>query len=106
MSLIKKNDLVVVLSGRCKTSEPAKVLKVFRAEGNAIVENRNFVKRHTRANPRKNIKGGILERESPLALSRLMVVCRECQQPSRLGVKAGEGGKKSRVCKKCGAVQD
>lgn len=105
MSLIKKNDTVLVLSGREK-GKRGKVLKVYRTEGKAIVENVNFIKRHTRANPRKNIKGGILEREAPLPLHVLMAVCRECQQPARLGVKALDGGKKTRACKKCGAVQE
>jgi large subunit ribosomal protein L24 len=105
MSLIKKNDVVLVLSGREK-GKRGKVLKVFRSEDKAVVENVNFIKRHTRANPRKNIKGGILEREAPMAMSLLMAVCRECQQPSRLGVKVGGDGKKARACKKCGAVQE
>ena len=105
MSLIKKNDNVLVLSGREK-GKRGKVLKVFRGEGKAVVENVNFIKRHTKANPRKNIKGGILEREAPMSLAVLMAVCRECQQPARFGVKVGDDGKKMRACKKCGAVQD
>ena len=105
MSLIKRNDQVLVLSGREK-GKRGKVLKLYRAEDRAIVENVNFVKRHTKPNPRKNIKGGILERESPLRLSVLMVICRECQHPARFGVKIQEDGKKVRTCKKCGAAQD
>ena len=102
---IKKNDQVLVLSGREK-GKRGRVLNVDRSEGRALVENVNFVKRHTKANPQKNIKGGILERESPLSLAVLMVVCKECQQPARLGVKTLDDGKKMRACKKCGAVQD
>jgi len=105
MSQIKKNDNVLVLSGREK-GKRGKVLKVYRGEGKAVVENVNFIKRHTKANPRKNIKGGILEREAPMSLAVLMAVCRECQQPARFGVKVGDDGKKMRACKKCGAVQE
>ena len=105
MNRIKKNDQVLVLSGREK-GKRGKVLKIFRTEEKAIVENVNFIKRHTKANPRKNIKGGILERESPLSFSILMGVCKECQKPARFGTKLLDDGKKARACKKCGAVQD
>jgi len=102
---IKKNDQVLVLTGREK-GKRGKVLKVFPNEGTAIVENINFVKRHTRPNPQKNIKGGIVEREAPMRISNLKSICKECQQPTRYGVKELEKGNKARVCKKCDAVQD
>ncbi len=102
---IKKNDQVVVLSGK-ERGKRGRVLSVAPSAGTAKVENLNFVKRHTRANPQKNIKGGILEKEAPLPLARLMVVCRSCQAPTRLASKVGEGGKRVRACKKCGAVLD
>lgn len=101
---IKKNDEVVVLSGREK-GKRGRVLSVSAEKGRAWVENVNFVKRHTKPNPQKNIKGGILERESSLPLSALMLVCKECKEPTRSASKA-EGGRRVRVCKKCGAVQD
>ncbi len=102
---IKKNDQVFVISGREK-GKRGRVVNVDLTKGRALVENVNFVKRHTKANPQKNIKGGILERESPLGLSVLMVVCKECKEPTRLGSKTLEGGRKVRACKKCGAVQE
>jgi large subunit ribosomal protein L24 len=102
---IKRNDQVVVLSGKEK-GKRGKVLSVFPDKGRAIVENVNFAKRHTKANPQKNIKGGILEREASLPLSRLMLVCKECQEPTRVAFKALEGNQKARVCKKCDAVLD
>ena len=104
-SRVKKNDQVLVLSGRDK-GKRGKVLSVFPSEKRAIVENINFVKRHTRANPQKNIKGGILEREAPVRLSALMVVCKDCQEPTKVAMKTLEGGKKARICKKCDALMD
>ena len=102
---IKKNDQVVVLGGKDK-GKRGRVLSVSPSDGTAKVENVNFVKRHTKANPQKNIKGGILEKESPMPVSRLMVVCKDCQQPTRLKAQVSDGGKRVRACKKCGAVQD
>ncbi len=101
---IKKNDQVVVLSGSEK-GKRGRVLSVNAEKGRALVENVKFVKRHTKANPQKNIKGGILEKEASLPLSNLMVLCKECKEPTRLAAKR-EGDKKVRACKKCGAVQD
>lgn len=105
LNRVKKNDQVLVLSGREK-GKRGRVINVDLTAARALVENVNFVKRHTKANPQKNIKGGILEREAPLALSVLMVVCKECKEPTRLGAKMLEGGRKVRACKKCGAVQE
>ncbi len=102
---IRKNDQVFVLSGREK-GKRGRVINVDLGKERALVENVNFVKKHTKANPQKNIKGGILEREAPLTLSVLMVVCKECKEPTRLGSKTLEGGRKVRACKKCGAVQE
>ena len=101
---IKKNDQVVVLSGREK-GKRGRVLSVNADNGRALIENVNFVKRHTKANPQKNIKGGILEREASLPLSALMVLCKECKEPTRLVAKM-EADRKVRACKKCGAAQD
>lgn len=102
---IKKNDQVVVLRGRDK-GKRGRVLSVSPTAGTATVENVNFCKRHTKANPQKNIKGGILEKEAAMPLAALMVVCKGCQKPTRLATKALEGGKRARACKKCGAVLD
>ena len=105
---IKKNDMVLVLSGR-ERGKRGKVLVVYPDKKMAIVENINFVKKHTRPNPQKNVKGGIVEREAPMRISNLMGICKECQQPSKYGVKILEGepkGRKVRICKNCEAVQD
>ena len=63
-----------------------------------------MIKRHTRPNPSKQIQGGILEREAPIPLTKLKVVCGECGKPTRLGRKRLEDGSGVRVCKQCGAT--
>lgn len=100
---IRKNDVVTVISGRDK-GKKGRVLTVDPAKGTVLVENCNFVKRHTRPIPQKNIKGGILEKESPLPLCKVKLFCGDCQRPTSVGVKVSEEGKRQRVCKKCGAI--
>ena len=102
---IRKNDNVVVLAGKSK-GRTGRVLRVFPSEGRAIVEGVNFVRKHTRANPQKNIKGGVLEREAPVDASNLMVVCGECGKPARVGHKALDDGKKVRTCRRCDGILD
>jgi large subunit ribosomal protein L24 len=102
---VRRNDNVVVLAGKSK-GRTGRVLRVFPAEGRAIVEGVNFVRKHTRANPQKNIKGGILERESPIEASNLMVVCGECGKPTRIGRKLLDDGKKVRACRRCNGILD
>jgi large subunit ribosomal protein L24 len=100
---VKKNDQVVVTSGRDRGAR-GKVLRVLPSDGTAIVERINMIKRHTRPNPQKGIQGGILEREAPIAVSNLMVICPECGKPSRLGSKRMADGRGVRVCKRCAAT--
>lgn len=102
---IKKEDQVKVLAGRDK-GKTGRVLRVFPARGRAIVENINVVRRHTRQNPQKNIQGGIVEREAPIHLSNLKVLCPECDAAVRVGVQYLSDGKKVRVCKACGGTID
>ncbi|HXU47279.1 MAG TPA: 50S ribosomal protein L24 [Thermoanaerobaculia bacterium] len=99
---VKKNDQVLVLAGRNQGTK-SRVLRVLPAEGRAVVEHVNMIKRHTRANPGKGVQGGILEREGTIHLSNVMVVCPECGVASRVGRTRLEDGKSARVCKKCGA---
>lgn len=100
---IKKNDEVVVVQGRDRGAK-GKVLRVFPNEGTAIVERINVIRRHTRANPAKSVQGGILEREAPIRLSNLKLVCPECGKPTRIGRKRLENGAGVRECKTCGAT--
>ncbi len=102
---VRRNDNVLVLAGKSR-GRTGRVLRVFPGEGRAIVEGVNFVRKHTRANPQKNIKGGILERESPIDASNLMVVCAECGRPTRVGHKVLDDGKKVRACRRCDGILD
>lgn len=99
---VKKNDQVLVTTGKDRGAR-GRVLRVLAEKGKAIVERVNMIKRHTRPNPNKGIQGGILEREAPIQISNLMVVCPECGKPSRLGRKRLEDGRGVRVCKSCSA---
>jgi large subunit ribosomal protein L24 len=99
---VRKGDTVVVLSGKDRGKQ-GRVLRVIAAQGKAIVERVNFTKKHTRPNPSKNIKGGILERESPIHVAKLQVICPSCNEPARLGSHRNEEGESVRFCRKCNA---
>jgi large subunit ribosomal protein L24 len=96
---VRKGDTVLVLSGKDRGKQ-AKVLRVIPSSGTAIVERVNLLKKHTRPNPQKNIQGGILEREAPIKLSKLQVVCPSCNEPTRTGSHRTDEGSK-RFCKQC-----
>lgn len=97
---IKKNDKVIVLAGKEK-GKIGTVLKVDYEKHRVIVEKINMVKRHTRPG-RKTAQGGILEKEAPIHVSNLMIVCNKCAEPTRIGKRMLEDGSKIRICKKCG----
>jgi large subunit ribosomal protein L24 len=100
---VKKNDQVLVTTGKDRGAR-GRVLRVLASEGKAVVERVNMIKRHTRPNPNKGIQGGILEREAPVQISNLKVICPECGKPSRLGRQRLDDGRGVRVCKSCGAT--
>jgi large subunit ribosomal protein L24 len=100
---VKKNDQVLVTTGKDRGAR-GRVLRVLASEGRAIVERVNMIKRHTRPNPNKGIQGGILEREAPIQISNLKVICPECGKPSGMGRSRLEDGRGVRVCKNCGAT--
>jgi large subunit ribosomal protein L24 len=102
-SNVKKNDQVLVTAGKNRGAR-GRVLRVLADKGKAVVERVNMMKRHTRPNPQRGVKGGVLEREAPIQVSNLMVICPECGKPSRLGRKRLEDGRGQRVCKQCGAT--
>jgi large subunit ribosomal protein L24 len=97
-----KSDNVIIVTGNYK-GKKGKVLKVFPKENRVIVEGVNFMKRHTRPT-QKNQQGGIIEKEAPIHISNLMVICPKCGAPSRLGRKMLENKKYVRVCKSCGEM--
>ena len=102
---IRKNDQVKVISGK-SLDKVGRVLRVMREKNRVVVEGVSLLKRHTRANPSKNIKGGIVERESPIHISNVMIMCGSCGQATRIGHNILSDGKKIRICRKCGTSLD
>ena len=102
---IRKNDNVIVTTGR-DSGKRGRVLKVLPAKGRVIVEGVNIIKRHTKPNPQRNIKGGIVEREAALHASNVQLVCPECGAVTRIGHKILGDGRKVRICRKCDGVVD
>jgi large subunit ribosomal protein L24 len=96
---IKKNDTVRVVAGNSRGIE-GKVLKVMPATGRIIVEKVNLIKRHTRPT-QQNPAGGILEKEAPIHVSNVMLVCQKCGNLTRSANKRLADGGRERVCKKC-----
>jgi large subunit ribosomal protein L24 len=102
---IRRNDAVVVTAGKDR-GKRGRVLKVLPGSNRLIVEGVNFVSRHTRPNPGKNIKGGIMKREAPLHASNVQLVCPECGKRTRIGHRTLADGRKVRICRKCEGVVD
>ena len=104
-SPIRKNDNVIVITGRDR-GKRGRVLRVLPRKGRIVVEGVNFIKKHTKANPQKNIKGGIVEREAALNASNVQLVCPECHAPTRIGSRRLDDGHRVRFCRKCKGVVD
>ena len=102
---IRKNDQVTVLAGKDR-GKSGRVLMVMLDRGRALVEGVNKIKRATRPNPGKNIKGGIVEREASVHLSNLQVVCPDCGKATRVARKLDGDGGRVRTCRRCGATLD
>src|SRR6185503_19312135 len=102
---IRKNDQVLVRAGKDR-GKRGRVLIVLPDKNRLVVEGVNVIKRHTKPNPQKNIKGGIVEREASIHLSNVMLVDPDTDAPSRLGARFLEDGTKVRVAGKSGAVLD
>lgn len=102
---IRKDDKVMVITGK-DAGKIGKVLKILRKKDRVLVEKVNMVKRHMRANPYIQQPGGIMEKEMPIHVSNLMVVCSACAKPTKVGYKYTEDGKKVRFCKKCNEVME
>jgi large subunit ribosomal protein L24 len=101
---VKKNDMVEIIAGK-ERGKTGKVLRVLPGKGRVVVENLNVIKRHTRPN-QLNPEGGIIEREAPLSISNVMLICGSCNQATRTGVRLLEDGSKTRYCKKCNESVD
>jgi large subunit ribosomal protein L24 len=102
---IRKNDQVQVIAGRDK-GKRGRVLSVLPEKNRVVVEGVNMIKRHTRPNPQKNIKGGIVEREGTIHASNVMLLDPERNVPTRVGAKLMDDGRKVRVARKSGATVD
>ena len=102
---IRKNDNVLVTTGKDR-GKRGRVLRVLPDKNRLVVEGVNFVKRHTKPNPSKNVKGGVMEREAALHASNVQLVCPECGAPTRVGRRLLDDGRKVRICRKCEGVVD
>lgn len=102
MIKIKRGDLVQVIKGRDR-GKKAKILRFFPQQQKAIVEGINLVKKHKRRT-REDDKGGIVSLEAPISISNLMLFCKSCNRPTRIGFTLLTDGTKSRVCRKCKEV--
>jgi large subunit ribosomal protein L24 len=100
---IKKNDQVYVLSGKDR-GKTGRVLIVMPSDGKIVVEGVQMIKRHTRANPQRNIKGGIVEKESAINLSNVALVCKNCGKHTRIKHQVLGDERHVRMCKKCGST--
>jgi large subunit ribosomal protein L24 len=95
----------MVIAGK-DAGKLGKVLKVLRKKDRVLVEKVNMVKRHMKPNPYRQQPGGIVEKEMPVHVSNLMVVCSACAKPTRVGYRRSEDGRKLRFCKKCNEVME
>lgn len=101
---VKKDDTVLVIAGKDK-GKTGKVRQALPKQDRVIVDGMNIVKRHTR--PRPNVRqAGIIEREMPIHISNIVLVCSKCDHPARVGYKRLDDGSRVRVCRRCGEVLD
>jgi len=102
---IRKGDQVKIIAGR-DAGKSGRVLSVNAKKNTVVVEHASIIKRHTRPNPGKNIKGGIVEKEGPVNVSNVMIVCPSCGKHARMGHTTLPDGKKVRSCRRCGTTLD
>jgi large subunit ribosomal protein L24 len=98
--MFKKNDVVVVISGKDK-GKTGKVLKVLPEKNRVIVEKINFMKEFISRDQSRNIQGGVMEKEAPIHVSNLMLYCSECGRGIRIKKKRLENGSNTRMCSRC-----
>ena len=102
---IHKGDQVRILSGK-EAGKTGKVMRVDREAGKVYIERLNMLKRHTKPHPKKNPQGGVIEREAPMDVSNVMVVCPACGQATRVGYRLLADGGKVRVCRRANCSKD
>ena len=101
---IRKNDTVLVIAGKDK-GKKGKVRFAYPKDERILVEGVNFIKRHTRARGRVR-QAGIIEREAPIHVSNVMLMCSRCNHPTRVGFQSLQDERKVRICRSCGEVID
>jgi len=101
---IRKNDTVLVIAGKDK-GKKGKVRFAYPKDERLMVEGINFIKRHARAT-RYVRQAGIIEREAPIHVSSVMLLCNKCNRPTRIGFRFLEDGRKVRFCRSCREVID
>ena len=102
---IRRNDTVIVTTGK-DAGKRGRVLKILPEKNRVLIEGLNLIKRHTKPNPGKQVKGGIVAREAALHASNVQIVCPECGVQTRIGHKLLGDGRKVRICRKCDGVVD
>jgi large subunit ribosomal protein L24 len=109
---IKQGDNVRIIAGK-DSGKTGTVQRVLPDEGRVVVEKVNMIKRHTKPRPaprrsgsQQVIPGGVIEREAPLHISNVQLVCPACGKPSRVGYRVNDDGNKVRVCRACGKDVD
>ena len=102
---IRKNDTVEVISGKDK-GKRGRVIEVLPKDARVRVEGVNKIKRHTKPNPQKNVKGGIVEREKPVHVSNVALIDPKSDKPTRVGIKTMPNGSRVRVAKRSGLQLD
>jgi large subunit ribosomal protein L24 len=102
---VRKNDMVVVRTGKDR-GKRGRVLRVLAEKNRVVVEGVNLIKRHTRPNPQKNIKGGIVEREAPIHASNVMLLDPDSNEPTRVGSRTLDDGRRVRIARKSGTTVD
>jgi large subunit ribosomal protein L24 len=107
MSSVKRNDTVMVLTGKDR-GKTGVVRTVLPKKNRVLVDGVNMIKKHQRPTQQAGVAvaGGIVTREGPLHASNVMVICKECNRPTRTRVRVRQDGVKVRVCKRCGADID
>jgi len=97
---IRRGDNVKVMAGRDK-GKTGRVLSVNVWKNTVTVEHANIIKRHTRPNPQKNVKGGIVDKEGPIAVSNVLLICPGCGKHTRTGHTTLPDGTRTRICRRC-----
>ncbi|MBI4515046.1 MAG: 50S ribosomal protein L24 [Deltaproteobacteria bacterium] len=101
---IRKNDTIMIIAGKDR-GKSGKVLRVLPERNRVLIERLNMVKRHSRARGPQS-PHGIVDKEAPLQLSNVMIMCDKCSAPVRMGKKQLHDGRSVRVCRRCGEQLD